>query len=266
VCRTRHWATPRRAFTSTTAFVIRSLSIASLPDALDNEAWTCDVQSCMKYLGPPQSGSLAGTTASHNRAGQYLRNRRTPVNPAGTGRKGVIKSAFGSASSQYAKLTSAQQAAWAAYATGYPITDSLGQSITLTGQQMYVSINTALQNVGQAQVAAPPSSNATTAVVIDAFIATHPGTLSITLAGTGAATDFVTISLSRPLSGGVNANTTWWQQTVVAANLATAIPLGTAYVAQFGDFVAGQRIFVKLTPVNQYGVTGTPTIAKVQVT
>ena len=39
----------------------------------------------MKILDVPQSGSLGGQTSSHNRAGQYRRARRSPVQPTGTG-------------------------------------------------------------------------------------------------------------------------------------------------------------------------------------
>jgi hypothetical protein len=42
--------------------------------------------------------------------------------------------------------------------------------------------------------------------------------------------------------------------------------MGALITAQFGALVAGQRLFVKLTPVNQYGVTGTPLVRIAQVT
>ena len=96
----------------------------------------------MKILTAPSSGSIAGTTYSHNRAGQYTRNRRSPVQPVGTGRRGVIRAAFGAASSAWGALTPIVQANWTAYANGHPYTDSLGQSIKLTGHQMYVAVNT----------------------------------------------------------------------------------------------------------------------------
>jgi hypothetical protein len=51
---------------------------------------------------------------------------------------------------------------------------------------------------------------------------------------------------------------TFWQQSHVAGNSTTAIVATTAYNAQFGVPITGQRIFVRVTPVNQYGMTGTP--------
>lgn len=212
----------------------------------------------MKFLGVPSSGSIAGTTSSHNRAGQYTRNRRAPVQPVGTGRRAFIRSAFGASSTAWAALTSAQQAAWSAYADGHPITDALGQSIKLTGHQMFVAISTQLQNVGQALPTDPPASSATTAPNATVFTVTSAGVITITLDGSGSASDFILIAFSKPVSAGVTFNKTYWQQTEVAASSVGGATYGTKYVAQFGNPPAGSKVFLKLTPVNQYGVTGTP--------
>lgn len=215
----------------------------------------------MKYLGNPQSGSQAGTTASHNRAGQYLRSRRAPVQPVGTGRRAAIRTAFGNAARYYASLTGAQQAAWTSYALSFPVTDSLGQSITLTGQQMCVSINTALLNAGAALSAAPPVSNAVASAGVPTLTAVHAGAITLTPTGLGAAGDFQLYAFSAPQSSGVSFCKTFWQAGHVSGSSTTAIVATTAYIAQFGAVTAGQRIFFKVTPVNQYGVTGVPYIA-----
>ena len=188
----------------------------------------------MKFLGAPSSGSIAGTTSSHNRAGQYTRNRRTPVNPVGTGRRATVRSNFSTAAKGYAALTAPQQAAWAAYALNYPVIDALGQSIKLTGQQMYVSINAQLLNVGAAVATVPPVTNAVTPVVVTAATMTHLGVMTITLGAGGAATDYICLAFSKPRSSGTGFNGTFWQELVVPANSAGAATYGTAYVAQFG--------------------------------
>jgi hypothetical protein len=214
----------------------------------------------MKYLGAPQSGSQANTTASHNRAGQYYRNRRAPVQPVGTGRRAFIRASFGAASTAWAGVTAANQAAWTAYANSHPITDALGQSITLTGQQMYVAIGTQLLNVGAALPTIPPVSSVVSAPVASVFTVTHLGVITLTLSGTGLAADYILISFSAPVSAGVTFMKTFWQQTHVAASSVGGATYGTAYVAQFGTIPTGSKVFLKLTPVNQYGVTGVPVI------
>jgi hypothetical protein len=220
----------------------------------------------MKYLGVPQSGSLAGTTASHNRAGQYLRNRRTPVNPVGTGRRAAIRTAFGAAAKYYASLTGPQQAAWTSYAASFPITDALGQTITLTGQQMCVSINTQLLNCGGALTPTPPASNAVASAGVPTLTAVHAGAITLTPTGLGLMADFQLYAFSSPQSSGVSSIKTFWQAGHVAGNSVAAIVATTAYTAQFGAVVAGQRIFFKVTPVNSFGVTGVPYIAYATVT
>jgi hypothetical protein len=219
----------------------------------------------MKYLGAPQSGSQANTTASHNRAGQYYRNRRAPVQPVGTGRRAFIKSAFSAASTAWASLTAANQAAWIAFAAGHPITDSLGQSITLTGHQMFVAVGTQLLNVGSALPTIPPVSTAVAAPVVTVFTVTHLGVITLTLTASGGASDFILLGFAAPVSAGVTFQKTFWQQTHIAGNSTGAATYGTAYIAQFGTIPAGSKVFLRLTPVNQYGVTGTPVIVSAVV-
>lgn len=220
----------------------------------------------MKFLDVPQSGSIAGTTHSHNRAGQYTRNRRSPVQPIGTGRRAFIRAAFGASSSGWAALTFAQQNAWSAAAASHPITDSLGQSITLTGQQLYVSINTQLRNCGSAAVSVPPGSFAVFGEGAFTFTAVSAGAITITPAGNGLVTDFTLIAFTKPLSSGRTFSKTFWQESHVAGNAVAAIVVTAPYQAQFGVPPVGTRIFAKLTPVSAAGVTGVPVIQFATVT
>ena len=212
----------------------------------------------MKILSDPSSGSIAGVTHSHNRAGQYTRSRRTPVQTVGTGRKGLVKAAFGAASSAWAALSAAVQATWTAYANGHPYTDSLGQSIKLTGHQIYVAVNAMLINCGAAQSAVVPLTDSVFAAGFSAFTAIHAGAITLTPTGAGGATDFLLIAVSAPQSGGRSFCKTFNQIDKVPGNSVAAVVLTALYTAQFGNIAAGQRIFYKLTPVNQYGVAGAP--------
>lgn len=214
----------------------------------------------MKYLGNPQSGSQAATTASHNRAGQYYRNRRAPVQPVGTGRRAFIRTSFGASSSAWAALTLTNQMGWISYAAAHPITDSLGQSITLTGQQMFVAVATQLLNCGAALPTVPPVSSTVYSVGVPTFTVVSAGAITLTPTGAGSAADFFLYAFARPVSSGVGFMKTFWQAGHVAGNSVTPIVATTAYHTQFGTPAVGQRVFCKVTPVNQYGVTGTPNI------
>jgi hypothetical protein len=219
----------------------------------------------MKFLGPPSSGSQADTTASHNRAGQYYRNRRSPVQPVGTGRRATARSNFGSASSAWASLTFSQQAAWQAYADSHPITDSLGSSIKLTGHQMFVSIYSQLLNCETSPSTTPPVS-ASVYSPAPAIVTVSPGGLVIvTTPGNGGSADFLLYAFSQPKSSGVTFNKTFWQAGVGAGDLTGPQDYSGEYVGQFGLPPVGSRVFYRLTPVNQYGVKGTELIAFAQV-
>lgn len=210
----------------------------------------------MKFLDVPQSGSIAGTTHSHNRAGQYTRNRRAPVQPR-TARQTTIRAQFGANSSAWAALTGSQQAAWVAFADSFPITDSLGQTIKLTGHQMYVAINTNLVNAGLAISSVPPLSNAVfgPAPVTFTFSHTTGGSISFTA---GGASDKLLVAYSKPMSAGRSFNRTFTQQSVVAGTGTPATIAAAVYAAAFGTPSVGQKIFARVTPVNQYGYSGAP--------
>lgn len=220
----------------------------------------------MKYLGNPQSGSLANQTASHNRAGQYLRNRRTPVNVVGTGRRAFIRSAFAAASSAWGALTAVQQNAWIAYANEYPVTDALGQSITLTGHQAFVGIYTQCVNCGLALPTLPPATNAVYTPTILTFPPNETTTPAFTITFTaGPAGSILLEAFSQQYGAGVNFNGTWWQLVAsVATNVSTNALAG--YTAHFGTLQTGKKIFGKFTPVNASGVTGIPVIVQAIIT
>jgi len=131
---------------------------------------------------------------------------------------------------------------------------------------MCVKVNTQLLNCGGALTAAPPVSNAVASAGIPTLTAVHSAAITLTPTGLGAAGDFQLYAFSAPQSAGVLFMKTFWQAGHVAGNSTTAIVATTAYTTQFGAVTAGQRIFFKVTPVNQYGVTGVPYISFAAVT
>lgn len=218
----------------------------------------------MKILDIPRSGSYQAITSSRNRGGQYVRNRRSPVQPVGTGRRAFIRGAFGASSSGWAGLTDAERAAWEGYASGVPYTDRLGQQIYLTGHQMYVAITTQLLNCGAAASASPPVSTAVYDPTPVSFTADVVTGLSVNWTA-GATNEYMLLAYSPQMSPGRSYNGTWWQA-VAAAGDDNPQADTVAYVAQFGALVATKKIFCKATPVNQYGVAGASVIVSAIVT
>lgn len=216
----------------------------------------------MKYLDVPSSGSIADRTHSHNRGGQYTRNRRAPVQPVGTGRRAIVRANFGAASTNWAALSDANRAAWDGFAADHPYVDSLGQSVILTGHQMYVALGANLLNVGESLPATPPASTALPD--ISATTVTPDISTGITIAGfSGAGTDFVVVSFSKQISPGRSYNKTFWQPGAAAVSGADGTPLVVAtatYASEFGTPVAGKKLFTRVIGVNQYGFASAPQI------
>jgi hypothetical protein len=132
------------------------------------------------------SGSLAGLTFSRNRSGMYIRQRALPVNPS-SGDQVTVRSVFGNLSSRWATITADQRTAWSTYAANTPVTNPLGDSIILTGQQMYIRCNAARQRAGLSIIDDGPVTfggivlNPVTAVVSEAT-----GTITTTFDNTDA--------------------------------------------------------------------------------
>jgi hypothetical protein len=219
----------------------------------------------MKFLDVPQSGSFAGSTHSHNRAGQYRRNRRSPVQPVGTGRRAFIRGSFGSASTAWAGLTSAEQAAWATYADSHPYVDRLGASFKLTGHQMFVGIAVNRLNINKIIINTVPVSDVVNPVSGLALTATA-GTPALSLSWTsGGGDDFLFFQFAKPQSSGRSYVSNYWGS-FFDTDDNTPYNALSAFVAQFGALAIGQRIFARVTPLNQYGVRGTPVVVSKQIT
>lgn len=125
----------------------------------------------MKILDVPQSGSLAGSTSSRNRFGQYRRTRATPVNP-NTSFQQAVRAGLATSAVAWKSLTDAQRAQWLSWAEAHPRTDSLGQTYTLTGFQAYVSVNQLRVQAGESASSAVPTNDAPAAPTIGAVTVT----------------------------------------------------------------------------------------------
>ena len=95
------------------------------------------------------SGAMGGLVASHNRGGQYLRARVVPTDPA-SGFQVTMLTILGNLATAWQTLTDAQRDAWTTYGINVPVTNALGDSVTLTGQQMYIRNNAARVQAGLA--------------------------------------------------------------------------------------------------------------------
>lgn len=210
----------------------------------------------MKYLGPPQSGSARGDTASRNRFGQYLRNRASPVQPR-TPAQLNQRARIATMSAAWRALTSGQRAGWASLGAMMTRTDALGQTYTLNGFMAFVSVNTNLAVASVATVDDAP------ALVTPADLATVTLTLtsaSFSIAWTPTPLDTgvkLLVYASPQRSAGTSFEGDYRLLAVSAAAAASPLNVLSAYTAKWGAPVTGNRIFLKLQTTLS-GFVGSP--------
>jgi len=205
----------------------------------------------MKYLGPTQSGSLAGDTASRNRFGQYFRRRAVPVNPSSTFQLNQrARMALNAAA--WRALTAIQRAGWATLGLSMIRTDSLGQSYDLNGFLAYCSVNNNKLDAGDAVVSDAPA------------IVTPPSLLTATITLTAAAMSIAytagnrLFSFATPMtSAGRGFLADYRLIAVTAAAAASPHNIFAAYQARLGTPVVGTRIGFSLAIYNG-GFKGVP--------
>ena len=101
------------------------------------------------------SGKIGGSVFARNRGGAYIRSYAIPTRVT-TDSAQQVKAAFAAASRGYANLTAAQIAAWDQYGAENPVSNRIGQLITLKGQSWYVGCNTRLTVSGDTNISVPP--------------------------------------------------------------------------------------------------------------
>lgn len=88
------------------------------------------------------SGSVGGVTFAKSRQGYYMRARTVPVNPASTYQQQVRAALTALVTRWTETLTQAQRDSWELFAENVPVTNPLGDQVTLSGQQWFIAANT----------------------------------------------------------------------------------------------------------------------------
>jgi hypothetical protein len=216
----------------------------------------------MKFLAEPRSGSQAGTTSSHNRFGQYTRNRSIPVNPRST-QQGAVRARLSANAAAWRALTANQRAGWTDLAQSMNRSDALGQSYNLTGFLAYVSVNNNQDAAGNAVLSDAPAlvtPPALVTAVVTLTAASFSIAYTVTPLGTGARL-FTYVGPQR--SAGRNFENDLRLIAVSAAAAASPAVILTAYTAKWGVPIVGNRIFLSLRVYTAGFLSGALTTSQV---
>jgi hypothetical protein len=205
-------------------------------------------------------GKINGSVHSRNRAGAYMRNKVTPVNPSTTFQTNV-RNRLAARSQAWRGLSQAQRNAWNAAVGNFKKTNVFGQLRTPSGINLYSRLNLNLINIGEAAITDPPLP-----VAVDSFTSlalaasVGGGTITATFTPVIAADHKVIMETTEPLSPGINFVKSQYRQIGILDNAATSpYDLATEYQTKFGSFPAeGSKIFLRLTQVELS--TGIPSI------
>lgn len=104
------------------------------------------------------SGSMAGNTHARNRFGNYMRARTKPVNPK-SARQMAARILIMMLAEQWREspMTDAKRTAWETYAESVNWNNKLGETVKLTGFNMFIRSNAALIAAGGTMVTDGPT-------------------------------------------------------------------------------------------------------------
>ncbi|MHC4867567.1 MAG: hypothetical protein ACYTEX_26145 [Planctomycetota bacterium] len=165
----------------------------------------------MKFLSHPYSqasGSIGGTTYSHNRFGMYVRSRVTPVNPSSS-RQQAVRNIFSQLTDHWnSTLTQAERTAWNLYASNVTKKDKMGQDIFITGFNHFVRSN-CVALICSSSIVEPGPTIFTLAETDEAIVATISETsqqislaFNTALDWVGEDDAFMLVLMSKPQNGG----------------------------------------------------------------
>lgn len=180
------------------------------------------------------------------------------------------RNSFGGLNSGWRALTQPLQNGWI-NATGYSTKDRFGNTVPLKGKQLYVALNRALFNAGQAAITTAPSPVGTTSpVTMSANGSLAAGHFKLTYTATPvAAGNTWLVFATAPKSAGINrpGKSAYRLVSTIAAAGASPQDKSAAYATKFGAPVAGQKVFGKIIAVNNTtGEQGVPFLFNYVVT
>lgn len=204
---------------------------------------------------------IGGHVASKNRYGSYLRTKVTPVNPQTT-RQQAVRNVLATNSQAWRGLTEPQRQGWIDAAINFPFTDIFGNTKILSGQALFVKLNGNLANVGATTISDAPSPVSLPAITALSLVADDSAnTVIVTFAPEPVPADFgIEIFATPNITPGRSfvKNQFRYVSTLLPTETSPA-DISAAYVAMFGDPVAGQKIFIRAVFISvSTGQTGIP--------
>lgn len=202
-------------------------------------------------LGSQVSGSIGGTTFSHNRGGAYIRSRAVPVN-VNSPRQVAVRVGLSQTSFSWTNdLTEEERAGWNLYAQNVAWTNTIGESIQLSGFNMFLRTNMARRDAGL-----PLLKTAPTVFTLGDLPSTFTPTLDVSDQNVSIAfndTDpwanevggFVNVYMGRPFNVGITFFNGPWQYIGTILGAATPPTSPAVFSTPSFVFALGQQVALR---------------------
>lgn len=194
---------------------------------------------------------LNGSVFSKNRAGSYLRNKVTPVNPQSVAQT-AARSKLTDFSQTWRTLTEDQRNAWNGAVSQWATTDIFGDIKNPTGLQLYIRLNINISNAGGTPITLPPNPTGVEPVLdmsLDAEATPQVFAISDLVFPTPAGMALY-VEATPGLSPGISNANSQFRFIAVLPPASADGDLIAAYTAKFGTVVAGKKYFVRAKYMN----------------
>lgn len=235
----------KRLLMALSAFVVRVLESAiATPVALDGQPMGKMAKVKFSMMVSEMRNKLNGSVFSKNRAGNYVRNKVTPVNPQTT-YQSAVRAFLTQAAQAWRGLTEAQRLAFNNAVGNFTGTDIFGDVKTPSGFNLHNKLYINASTIGAAPLTLPPAPGDTPNAPDATFApdsAPQTFTLTSALAAVPAGQQWV-VRATIGVSAGKSFLKNEYRQIAVLPAL-TALPwAGIAdYQAKFGNLVATERV------------------------
>lgn len=224
----------------------------------------------VKYGGGVQDvrGSIAGQVHSRNTYGNYIRQKVSPVQPR-SARQLEIRNLFAELSRRYSNtLTDEQQEAWRQAAASTPVRDVFGDSISLTGINLYARLNSLRLLQGLEPLDDPPPVEEVPSLDhLTLLWKDEDEALEVSFAPTPIPSNLsLFVWATEPLNPGVAFVSPKLRLLAVLPPGTTApVDITTQYVARYGGITKGKRIYVAAELVSKNGWKGQRSLANTRI-
>lgn len=196
-------------------------------------------------------GAINGTVFSRNASGAYARNKTAPTN-ANTAAQVAARSRFQGLTTGWRGLTEEQRLSFNEAAPNFPQSNVLGETVILTGQQLYMKLNGNLLASGLNPIESAPAPVVMPGVT-GSIVNLGPGAMDLEMSAELESGYNYVVEASAPVSAGVSKSNSVRLKTIGTYGVSAAIDLDADYSTIYGVRSVGLKVFFRVYVVSPRG-------------